>query len=98
MEFRWANGYSEMEVSQKRTALEKVMMPGTLEVHVARLQAAGFGQPVCGFRVLVLCRCWWLSRIGFLSLRASFAPDFNLFISKFTSSKKNAPINGAFTH
>ncbi len=50
MEFKRANGYSEMEISQKRTALEKVMVPDTLDVHFKRLQAAGFGQPVLWFQ------------------------------------------------
>ncbi|MEZ5534149.1 MAG: carboxy-S-adenosyl-L-methionine synthase CmoA [Thiolinea sp.] len=44
LEFKRANGYSEMEISQKRSALENVMIPDTLEVHKARLQQAGFSQ------------------------------------------------------
>lgn len=40
--FKRANGYSELEVSQKRSALEKVLMPDTLEAHQARLKEAGF--------------------------------------------------------
>ena len=40
--FKRANGYSEMEISQKRSALEKVMIPDTLAVHQQRLQQAGF--------------------------------------------------------
>lgn len=42
-EFKRANGYSELEISQKRTALENTMIPETLSVHRARLHAAGFG-------------------------------------------------------
>lgn len=42
--FKRANGYSEMEISQKRSALEKVLIPDTLEQHRERLQAAGFSQ------------------------------------------------------
>ena len=41
--FKRANGYSELEISQKRTALEKVLRPETIEAHLARLRAAGFG-------------------------------------------------------
>ena len=41
--FKQANGYSELEISQKRTALEKVLIPDTLEVHHRRLREAGFG-------------------------------------------------------
>jgi tRNA (cmo5U34)-methyltransferase len=42
--FKKANGYSELEISQKRTALEKVLIPDTLETHIGRLQQAGFRQ------------------------------------------------------
>lgn len=42
-EFKRANGYSELEISQKRTALEKVMIPETLACHQQRLRQAGFG-------------------------------------------------------
>lgn len=41
--FKRANGYSELEVSQKRTALENVLVPETLDTHRARLRDAGFG-------------------------------------------------------
>ncbi len=42
-DFKRANGYSDLEISQKRTALEKVMIPETLACHRQRLHAAGFG-------------------------------------------------------
>ncbi len=42
--FKRANGYSELEISQKRTALENVMQPDSLAVHEQRLAAAGFSQ------------------------------------------------------
>jgi tRNA (cmo5U34)-methyltransferase len=51
-DFKRANGYSELEVSQKRTALENVMSPDTLEMHTARLQAAGFEDVSVWFRCL----------------------------------------------
>ena len=41
--FKRAQGYSDLEISQKRTALENVMVPETLECHKQRLQDAGFG-------------------------------------------------------
>jgi len=41
-DFKRANGYSDLEISQKRSALEKVMIPETLERHQERLQAGGF--------------------------------------------------------
>lgn len=42
--FKRANGYSELEVSQKRTALENVMRPDSIETHKKRLKQAGFSQ------------------------------------------------------
>ncbi|MFZ7344355.1 carboxy-S-adenosyl-L-methionine synthase CmoA [Avibacterium volantium] len=41
-EFKRANGYSELEVSQKRTALENVMRTDDIETHKARLKLVGF--------------------------------------------------------
>ena len=42
-DFKRDNGYSNLEISQKRTALEKVMVPETLICHKQRLSDAGFG-------------------------------------------------------
>jgi len=42
--FKQANGYSELEISQKRIALENVLLPETIAVHRERLQAAGFSR------------------------------------------------------
>ena len=41
--FKMAQGYSELEIGQKRAALEKVLLPETLEQHVQRLREVGFG-------------------------------------------------------
>jgi tRNA (cmo5U34)-methyltransferase len=41
-EFKVANGYSELEISQKRTALENVLLPETLSKHKQRIKQAGF--------------------------------------------------------
>ncbi|WP_237056813.1 carboxy-S-adenosyl-L-methionine synthase CmoA [Microbulbifer sediminum] len=41
--FKRANGYSELEVAQKRSALENVLIPETLAVHRDRLKGVGFG-------------------------------------------------------
>ena len=40
--FKRANGYSDMEISQKRAAIENVLIPDTIEQHEERLQQAGF--------------------------------------------------------
>ncbi|MBQ0719994.1 MAG: carboxy-S-adenosyl-L-methionine synthase CmoA [Gammaproteobacteria bacterium] len=40
--FKRANGYSELEVAQKRSALENVLIPETLDQHRQRLNSVGF--------------------------------------------------------
>lgn len=40
--FKRTNGYSELEIAQKRAALENVLVPETLACHQQRLLAAGF--------------------------------------------------------
>ncbi|HEX7036089.1 MAG TPA: carboxy-S-adenosyl-L-methionine synthase CmoA [Pseudomonadales bacterium] len=42
LDYKRANGYSELEISQKRTALENVMIVDTEDTHRARLAQAGF--------------------------------------------------------
>nr|WP_298373768.1 carboxy-S-adenosyl-L-methionine synthase CmoA [uncultured Halomonas sp.] len=51
-DFKRANGYSDMEISQKRTALENVLVPDTLEAHHARLSRAGFTRVSTWFQYL----------------------------------------------
>ena len=41
-EFKRAHGYSELEISQKRAALETVLIPETADQHLQRLRASGF--------------------------------------------------------
>lgn len=43
-QFKRANGYSELEISQKRTALENVMLTDRIDTHKRRLQSVGFSQ------------------------------------------------------
>ena len=40
--FKRSNGYSELEVAQKRDAIENVLIPETLDAHQKRLSEAGF--------------------------------------------------------
>jgi len=40
--FKRANGYSDLEISQKRAAIENVLIPDSLEQHQERLKTAGF--------------------------------------------------------
>ncbi|KAA5539283.1 carboxy-S-adenosyl-L-methionine synthase CmoA [Roseiconus nitratireducens] len=42
LDFKRACGYSELEIAQKRTSLEKTLIPESLATHTERLQAAGF--------------------------------------------------------
>ncbi|RKZ97584.1 MAG: carboxy-S-adenosyl-L-methionine synthase CmoA [Gammaproteobacteria bacterium] len=41
-DFKRANGYSDMEISQKRSALENVLIPEMIATHQQRLKDAGF--------------------------------------------------------
>ncbi len=50
--FKRANGYSELEIAQKRSAIEHVMKPASLEQHRERLLAAGFSKVVPWFQCL----------------------------------------------
>ena len=49
-QFKKANGYSDLEISQKRTALENVLLPETLQTHQQRLQQAGFAKTETWFQ------------------------------------------------
>jgi len=48
--FKRANGYSDLEISQKRSALENVLIPETLNDHRARLKQAGFTRVAVWFQ------------------------------------------------
>lgn len=48
--FKRTNGYSELEIAQKRTALENVLIPETLKTHRDRLSEAGFRSVDCWFQ------------------------------------------------
>lgn len=41
-DFKRANGYSELEISQKRSAIENVMLPDSIQTHRDRLSQIGF--------------------------------------------------------
>ena len=42
--FKKENGYSQLEISQKREALENVLIPDSIELHLQRLNQVGFHQ------------------------------------------------------
>ncbi|MCW9048571.1 MAG: carboxy-S-adenosyl-L-methionine synthase CmoA [Gammaproteobacteria bacterium] len=60
-DFKKANGYSDLEISQKRSALENVLIAETVEQHVYRLKQAGFSE------VLVWFQCF--NFVSFLAIK-----------------------------
>ena len=52
LDYKRANGYSELEISQKRSALEKVMIVDTEAEHRGRFEAAGFANTEKWFQCL----------------------------------------------
>lgn len=49
-DFKRANGYSDLEISQKRSALEQVLIPETIEEHKQRLLDSGFSSVVVWYQ------------------------------------------------
>ena len=49
-EFKKAQGYSDLEISQKRTALENVLVPETFAQHQHRLKSVGFASAELWFQ------------------------------------------------
>lgn len=58
-QFKSDQGYSQLEISQKRDAIENVLIPETLSVHTERLKQAGF-------RIVTP----WLQNLQFVSILA----------------------------
>jgi len=50
--FKFANQYSELEISQKRKALENVLIRETLETHQQRLTDIGFSNVITWFQCI----------------------------------------------
>ena len=51
-DFKRQQGYSDLEIAQKRQALEDVLVPETRQAHVARLQDVGFSRCDIWFQCL----------------------------------------------
>jgi len=51
-DFKRQQGYSDLEIAQKRDALENVLLPETREAHFDRLKRAGFSQCDVWFQCL----------------------------------------------
>ncbi|MEX0622308.1 carboxy-S-adenosyl-L-methionine synthase CmoA [Saccharospirillum sp.] len=49
-DFKRANGYSDLEISQKRQAIERILLPETAEDHLQRLDAVGFSTATLWFQ------------------------------------------------
>ncbi len=62
--FKRKNGYSELEISQKREALEKVLVPETVQNHEVRLTQAGFA----GIDIWLK----WFNFAAFIAVKPSF--------------------------
>ena len=58
-EFKKDNGYNNLEIAQKRKALENVLIPETVGTHLKRLKVAGFQTPFI-----------WAKLLGFTSFLA----------------------------
>lgn len=52
LDFKRAQGYSELEIAAKRTAIEDVLVPETIAAHRARLGRAGFATVSVAARTL----------------------------------------------
>ncbi len=50
LDFKRANGYSELEISQKRSMLENVMLTDSVETHQQRLRDVGFAHAELWFQ------------------------------------------------
>jgi tRNA (cmo5U34)-methyltransferase len=60
-EFKAYQGYSDLEIAQKRSSLENVLVPNTVDEHIQRLREAGFS-------TAALCvRC--LNFVAFLAIK-----------------------------
>ncbi len=59
LNFKSANGYSDLEISQKRSALDNVLIPDTLKIHQQRLKKASFSQVIV-----------WQQSLNFISMIA----------------------------
>ena len=59
LDFKRAQGYSELEIARKRDALEQTLRPDTIAAHFERLERAGF-----------VGACRWFQCFNFASIVA----------------------------
>ncbi|OZG73824.1 carboxy-S-adenosyl-L-methionine synthase CmoA [Hahella sp. CCB-MM4] len=60
-DFKRSRGYSDLEIAQKRAAIENVLVPETIDAHLSRLKEAGYS------RALVWYQCF--NFVSFLAIR-----------------------------
>ena len=63
LDFKRSTGYSELEIAQKRAALEEVLIPESEQVHLDRLRSAGFETVATLSKAINFC--------GFIGIKAS---------------------------
>lgn len=54
-DFKRQNGYSELEISQKRTAIENIMRTDALSTHIERLETVGFSNTQVWYQCFNFC-------------------------------------------
>ena len=52
LDFKRANGYSELEIANKRQAIENVLITENKKTHIDRLKQCGFKETSCYFQCL----------------------------------------------
>ena len=52
LDFKRANGYSELEIANKRQSLENILVTESKETHLERLKSCGFSESSCHFQCL----------------------------------------------
>ena len=52
LDFKRANGYSELEIANKRQSLENILVTESKQAHLERLKVCGFKESSCYFQCL----------------------------------------------
>jgi tRNA (cmo5U34)-methyltransferase len=52
LDFKRANGYSELEIAAKRQSIENVLITDNTQTHLNRFKTAGFSHSLCHFQCL----------------------------------------------
>ncbi|MCB1844457.1 MAG: carboxy-S-adenosyl-L-methionine synthase CmoA, partial [Halioglobus sp.] len=60
-DFKRHNAYSELEIAQKRAAIENILIPDAVATHMDRLRQAGFAHVGVWLR--------WFNFVSFVAIR-----------------------------